>query len=247
MSESYITLAQVYDRFTQDVDYDGLYQYIQTLLAREGVSPARVLDLACGTGSTALRFARDGYAVIGADLSEDMLTMAADKAAALDTPPFFIRQPMQRLRLPQPVDLCVCMLDSLNYLTEEKDVRDTFAGVWRALNPGGLFLFDIRTPELLRSLDGQVFLDEDDEALCIWRGSYEAPVLTYAMDIFLQEGKLWRRSQEQHEERAWEPDWLAQALTQAGFTAIRRFGNRTLEAPGGHEERIFFLAKRDYL
>lgn len=35
--------------------------------------------------------------------------------------------------------------------------------------PGGLFLFDINTPEKLEGLDGQVFLDETQDTYCVWR------------------------------------------------------------------------------
>lgn len=247
MIDAYGPLAQIYDRFTQDVDYDSLYLYLRRLLNRVNAEPVSVLDLACGTGSMSIRFAADGCQVIGADLSEDMLTVAMDKASGLENPPFFIHQPMQHLRLPCPVDLCVCLLDSLNYLTEAADLRATFAGVYAALQPGGWFLFDIRTPSLLASLDGQVFLDEDEEAYCVWRGSYDASslVLSYAMDIFTRQGKLWKREQEQHEERAWDPDWLKQELQAAGFTEIQAYGNRALSSPSANEERIFYLAKKE--
>lgn len=244
MPDSYHALAQVYDRFTQDVDYDALYQYLKALLSRVEAAPHSVLDLACGTGSISVRFAADGYSVIGADQSEEMLTVAADKAADMEQPPFFIHQQMQRLRLPQTVDLCVCLLDSLNYLTDEQDLQKTIAGVWKALSPDGWFLFDVRTPSLLRSLDNQVFLDEDEDAYCVWRGSFEDGVLTYAMDIFTRQGALWQRRQELHEERAWPIELLEHLLTQAGFSDIRQFGNRSFSPPDNAEERIFFLARK---
>ena len=94
MSDAYGPLARVYDLFTQDVDYDALYAYLHQIMKTVHADPASVLDLACGTGSITVRFAADGYQVIGADLSEDMLTIAMDKATAMKQPPFFIHQPM---------------------------------------------------------------------------------------------------------------------------------------------------------
>lgn len=138
--EPYETLAGAYDGLTTDVDYAAVLQFFETVLQRAGHSPKTVLDLACGTGSMSVLLAGRGYRVIGADISEEMLTAAAQKAAAMaENPPFFICQPMQRLTLPEPVEAIVCLLDSLNYLTEPEDCRKTFHRVWRALRPGGMF------------------------------------------------------------------------------------------------------------
>ena len=117
--EPYETLAGAYDGLTTDVDYAAVLQFFETVLQRAGHSPKTVLDLACGTGSMSVLLAERGYRVTGADISEEMLTAAAQKAAAMaENPPFFICQPMQRLTLPEPVEAIVCLLDSLNYLTE---------------------------------------------------------------------------------------------------------------------------------
>lgn len=164
--------------------------------------------------------AERGYRVIGADISEEMLTAAAQKAAAMaENPPFFICQPMQRLTLPEPVEAIVCLLDSLNYLTEPEDCRKTFHRVWRALRPGGMFFFDINTPQKLRGLDGQVFLDENDESYCVWRAEFdeEENCCYYGIDLFRRRGALWARSFEQHCEYAYDPDTLEQWLREAAL------------------------------
>ncbi len=68
--------------------------------------------------------------------------------------------------------------------------------------PGGVFLFDINTPEKLRGLDGQVFLDETEDAYCVWRAEYSqrSRICSYFMDIFRldEESGLWERGEELH-------------------------------------------------
>lgn len=92
--EPYETLAGAYDGLTTDVDYAAVLQFFETVLQRAEHSPKTVLDLACGTGSMSVLLAERGYRVIGADISEEMLTAAAQKAAAMaENPPFFICQP----------------------------------------------------------------------------------------------------------------------------------------------------------
>ena len=185
----------------------------------------------------------------GADLSEDMLAEAERKARELPegSRPFFICQPMQRLRLAEPVDAVICALDSLNYLTRPDDCRKTLRRVYNALKSGGLFVFDINTPAKLRGLDGQVFLDEMDDTYCVWRTEFDAKkrLCFYGMDIFRLNGSLWDRSFEEHIEYAYEPDELALWLEEAGFTHIRQYGDRVLRAPKQDEQRIYFSAKKD--
>ena len=242
----YGALAESYDRLTRDVDYDQILAFVQKVLAQNGLHPHSVLDLACGTGSMSLRLAQAGYQVIGADLSEEMLTMAFDKAVGLDNRPIFICQPMQRLRLPAPVDWVFCGLDSINYLTHPADCRETFRRVFQCLKPGGMFLFDINSPEKLKAMDGQVFLDEDAEVYCVWRSEYEPEerLCYYGMDLFQRHGSLWRRSFEEHREYAYELNEIQAYLQEAGFSEIDCFGDRSLEPPQPGEQRVYWKAVR---
>src|SRR5262245_52813045 len=45
-------------------------------------SPGRLLDLGCGTGRLLVPFAHRGFDVVGVDLSEEMLAVAAAKVQA---------------------------------------------------------------------------------------------------------------------------------------------------------------------
>ena len=243
---AYEMLAGCYDRLTNDVDYEAIAAFYRTLLGREGVRPRTAVDLACGTGSVTAILAREGLRVIGVDMSEEMLTQAAAKTAGLDPAPLFVRQKLQNLTLPRGVDLAVCALDSLDYITEPKDCAQAIRRVYRALNPGGMFIFDVNTPEKLRAMDGQVFLDEDQDVYCVWRGEFDdsTNICSYGMDLFIREGKHWLRSFEEHREYAYSREQLTVFLKDAGFTRIRVYGDRTLEQPGTGEQRMYFSARK---
>ena len=209
-----------------------------------------VLDLACGTGSLTRVLAERGYEMIGADLSQEMLAQAAEKCrGAGPIEPIFLHQAMEELDLYGTIDACVCCLDSINYVTSPKKLARAFRRVHTFLMPGGLFLFDINTPQKLRGLDGQMFLDESEDAYCVWRGRLVgAPrICTYGMDIFrLEPGGLWSRWEEVHEEYAYEPAELEELLRQAGFRQIRQYGELRFRAPREGEQRIFFAARKEF-
>ena len=243
---AYEMLAGCYDRLTNDVDYEAIAAFYRTLLGREGVRPRTAVDLACGTGSVTAILAREGLLVIGVDMSGEMLTQAAAKTAGLDTAPLFVRQKLQNLTLPRGVDLAVCALDSLDYITEPKECARAIRRVYRALNPGGMFIFDVNTPEKLRAMDGQVFLDEDQDVYCVWRGEFDdsTNICSYGMDLFIREGKHWLRFFEEHREYAYSREQLTGFLKDAGFSRIRVYGDRTLEQPGAGEQRMYFSARK---
>ena len=244
--DAYKNLAASYDRLTNDVDYEATVEFYMEILRREGITPRTVVDLACGTGSVTEILARKGYRVTGVDMSEEMLTEAAMKTMDMEQPPMYSCQLLQNLRLPRGVDMAVCALDSLDYILDPDDCKEAIRRAYKALNPGGIFIFDVNTPEKLRAMDDQIFLDEDDDVYCVWRGEFdeETNICSYGMDLFQREGKMWRRSFEEHREYAYSQEQLTGFLKDAGFTHIEVYADRLFEAPREGEQRIYFKARK---
>ena len=244
--DAYHALAASYDRLTNDVDYKATVDFYMEILRREGMMPRTCVDLACGTGSVTKLLAEKGYEVTGVDLSEEMLTEAFQKVQDMENPPRFICQNLGELYLPRGVDMAVCALDSLDYITNPEDCAEAIRRTYKALNPGGIFIFDVNTPEKLRAMDGQVFLDEDDDVYCVWRGEFdeETNICSYAMDLFQREGNVWQRSFEEHCEYAYSEQQLRNFLKAAGFTHIEVYADRKFEKPADGEQRIYFKARK---
>lgn len=243
---AYEALAASYDRLTNDVDYQATVDFYFEILRQEEISPRSAVDLACGTGSVTALLAKKGIPVTGVDLSEDMLTVAQQKAQGLPESPAFLRQDLAELYLPRAVDLAVCALDSLDYITDPAQCERAIKRVYKILNPGGIFIFDVNTPEKLRAMDGQVFLDEDGDVYCVWRGEYDGQtnICSYGMDLFQRQGSVWHRSFEEHREYAYSRAQLTEFLKEAGFTHIRVYGDRRLSPPEEGAQRIYFSARK---
>jgi len=244
--DAYHELAFSYDRLTNDVDYGATVDFYFDILKKEGLSPRTAVDLACGTGSVALLLAQRGLQVTAVDMSWEMLTVAQQKASEANVSPQFVCQKLQELSLPRGVDLAVCALDSLDYILDPMDCKKAICRVYRALNPGGCFIFDVNTPEKLRAMDGQVFLDEDEDVYCVWRGEFDEQtnICSYGMDLFQRRGDVWHRSFEEHQEYAYCAQQLVDYLRQAGFTSIAVYGDRTFAAPREGEQRIYLKARK---
>ena len=244
--DAYKALAVSYDRLTNDVDYGAVVDFYNQILNREGLKPRTAADLACGTASVAIKLAEQGMQVTAVDMSEDMLTVASQKASTMENQPRFVCQKLQELRLPRGVDLAVCALDGLDYITDPGDCAEAIKRIYKTLNPGGIFIFDVNTPEKLRAMDGQVFLDEDEDVYCVWRGEFDEKtnICSYGMDLFQRKGNGWYRSFEEHREYAYSQEQLIGYLKDAGFTHIEVYADRRFEAPAEGEQRIYFKARK---
>ena len=243
---AYHELAQSYDRLTNDVNYAAVVDFYYKILDKEGLRPRTAVDLACGTGSVAILLAKLGLQVTAVDMSEDMLCVAMQKAQDMENRPVFVRQKLQELSLPRGVDLAVCALDSMDYITDPADCAEAIRRVYRILNPGGCFIFDVNTPEKLKAMDGQVFLDEEEDVFCVWRGEFDEDtnICSYGMDLFQKEGNRWIRSFEEHQEYAYSREMLTGYLKEAGFTHIHCFGDRKMTAPEAGEQRMYFYGRK---
>lgn len=244
--DSYTVLAEFYDQLTTDVPYVRWADYLEKQFARHKRPIHSIVELGCGTGTLAAVLAERGYQVTAVDLSPDMLSVAAEKCEGLDVQ--LVCQDMSKLALPVEADAVICCLDSLNYVIRPTLVQRTFQRVLRALKPGGLFVFDVKTPYALEGADGQVYIDENDEVYCVWRGEYDARrrICGYGIDLFIQqEDGTWRRDGEYHEEFAYTMEELASWLAEAGFVQIKQYGNLRLSSPKEPEERVFFTARKE--
>ncbi len=240
---AYGPLAQWYDVLTADVPYGEFALFFERVFREKGRREVKtVLDMACGTGTLTCMFAEHGYEMIAVDASGDMLSELREKAEGINgVKPLIICQPLDELDLYGTVDAAVCSLDGMNYIPRE-ELPEIFRRLHLFVEPDGLLVFDLNTPERLRSLDGELFADEAEGVLCLWRAEFDedAGCLFYGMDIFSQtESGLWQRDEEEHAEYAHEPEMLRRLIERAGFTDVEIL----TDGPQSAEGRIFITAQ----
>ncbi len=238
----YRALAECYDRL-MDTDYNDRADYLLSLFRKHGSKPHTLLDLACGSGSLTAALCARGLDMVGVDLSQDMLALAAEKCP--DS--LLLCQDMRELDLYDVTDGAVCTMDSLNHLLRTADLSAVFARLRLFIAPQGLLIFDVNTPHKHRhTLGNNTFVLEDDEVLCVWQNSVNDKTCTVdmALDFFREcEDGRYERTSDTVRERAYTLNTWYKLLEEAGFTPLAVYEDMTEDAPQEDCDRWVIVAQ----
>jgi|tagenome__1003787_1003787.scaffolds.fasta_scaffold20585034_2 SAM-dependent methyltransferase len=170
-ADPYDRLAPAYDILTAGYDHDRWLSALIALLWESGLRGRAVLDVGCGTGSSALPLLREGFRVTGVDRSEGMLAIARER---LGEDVELVRADMRALPWLGAFDVVACLDDGLNHLLSADDLQAALRSMARNLAPGGLVLFDLNTLPTLRSVFSSDWATEGDGAVVVWHGIGDA-------------------------------------------------------------------------
>ena len=244
---SYDDFSRFYDRLTDNVEYEKRADYFCRLLSMCGINEGILLDLGCGTGSMSLIMAEKGFDVIGVDSSIGMLNAAQQKMFESGRHMLLLNQKMQEIDLYGTVDCAICVLDGINHLPDETDVRAAFAKVSLFMNEGGAFAFDVNTIYKHKNiLADNAFIYDNDDFFCAWQNSFnpEDNSVDIALDFFEEEDGVYYRCGESFTEKAYELSDISEWLEEAGFEVVGIFDDMTTDEVKPDSERAVFLAKK---
>ncbi len=244
----YQAFAELYDELMNDVDYESWAEYYTRLLSVYGIRGGKICECACGTGSMTMPLQRRGFSMTGVDISQEMLWQAAQKSRKRGYTIPFVRQDMRALNLHKPMDAVLATCDGVNYLLTEDDLASFFRAAYRAVRPGGAFIFDVSTPHKLRNvLCGGLLGEDRDNITYIWQNTWHEKQQTVEMDLtfFVREKDgMYRRIDEEQRQRAWEMQALKENLWHAGFRAVSIYGDYSLNAAGEKNQRWHVASTR---
>lgn len=224
--------------FVHDAGFTALAEAAARMVRDLASPPGRAVDLGCGGGTLLRDLADAGFEPWGVDLSPAMVELARRRVPEADL----------RVGDVLAVDLPPCRVatavgEVLNYaFVQHSDhaVAATFRRIHDALEPGGLFLFDVATTG--RAGEGPTRAERTGRDWRVEARAEEADGwLTRTIDTWRRVGGDERHHREVHRLRLLEPEWVLARLAEAGFEA---------EALGGYDDFGFqtgwdgFLARR---
>lgn len=196
---------------------DGAGPELLRWVASFGIESGRWIDLGCGSGTFAKLATDAGFDVLGADLSPAMIETARGVAPEAD----FRCESLFELELPRAQ--VVSMLgEGLNYCAggepDDSKIDVLFARVAEALEPGGIFAFDVIVADDNEPLSGTgARAGVDWAVISVTHEDLDARHLIRTITAFREVDGAYRRSDEVHVVRVFEAAALAMMLKAHGF------------------------------
>lgn len=186
----------------------------------------RLLDIGCGAGPLIQRLAARGYRVWGLDISPALIRRAQERTPNAE----LICGSVLDVDLPAG-SAAVAIGEVLNYATvnEAHALTRVFRNVFDALEPGGVFLFDLASPG--RGGNGRVFSEGGDWAVGMVATELDGRLIRRIATFRKVENGAWRRSDEEHHLRLWPVREVTERLVSVGFEAERLDGYHGASLP----------------
>lgn len=210
-------LALIHDEYYGEIA-ESAAKYILKLIQRGNNSNLNVIDLGCGSGITAKLLCDHGYKVTGVDYSNEILSIAREKAPLAN----FINKSLFDYQIPQ-ADIITSIGEPFNYLFDNKSNSDNlyklFKNIYDSLNNDGYLIFDILTIGVLASENPRKRIVETDKWSMFLESSEDVQkhILTRDITLFFKEGDLYRRSKETHTQMLYDALEITRKLEEIGF------------------------------
>lgn len=243
----YGIFSRFYDGLTGNVDYENSADFLCRVFEKYDRLPTLLLDVGCGTGGFSICFAKKGIEVIGADPSVNMLEIAQAKAKENGLDILFLNQSGQELDLYGTIDGAVACLDTVNHVTEKRELLKFFKKVSLFLEKDRLFIFDANTVYKHKCvLADNCFVFEDEQLYCVWQNFYDnqRKITDISLDFFVKDSDKYIRESEEFSERAYSDIELCQMLTKSGFKVLDILGENSFDKPKKTEERQIFVCRK---
>ncbi len=194
---------------------------ILKILREHGILSGLVVDLGSGTGRWVKELVSAGYECRGVDQSPEMVRYAAQVVPEV----LFSVESVFVSELPK-CNAVTSMGECLNYRfkdarTSKAALSKLFHRIYDALQPGGVFVFDIATPSRAPKSKPQVVRHDGKDWSIVSVTSKIPGGLRRSMTFFRRYGELYRRGTETHDLTLYSVAEILLALRRCGFKASR--------------------------
>lgn len=142
----YDTFEEFRDPESYDLTCDAVVEEVPLIAGWARSVSGPLLDLACGSGRTAIPLATRGFAVTGVDVMPEMLARGREKATARGVSVAWVEADACAFQLGGRFGLAYMVGNAFQMFWTRDQQEALLARVREHLAPGGLFIFETRNP-----------------------------------------------------------------------------------------------------
>jgi len=215
---------------------------ILEILAQNNIREGLIIDLGCGSGLSALELTKAHYQVLGVDISEPLIAIARTRVPSAE----FRVESFFKTDIPS-CNAVISIGECLNYLFDSDDncqmLIQLFERIYKALVPGGVFIFDIAEPgQVIEGHKVKSFTEGKDWIVLVEKEeNLEKLVLSRRIVTLRKTEEYYRRDDELHYLQLYKAKDITKKLSQIGFNvwSMSSYGQHKL--PKAH---IAFVARK---
>lgn len=168
---AYKKFGYYYDEVMAQLNYDLWLEFIEDYL-----NPGdNVLDLACGTATLCTMLKLKGFDAEGLDLSETILEIASEKMKINHLSFPLHHADMTSFKLNKKFNMITCFFDSVNFLSDIKQVKKLFECAHSHLKDNGFFIIDVFSKELLKEYENNDIVEDHVTFQLDWKTKKTSP------------------------------------------------------------------------
>jgi SAM-dependent methyltransferase len=219
---SYDPIAEMYHRLWADWYLPSALPALELLFfSKVPKESGRILDVCCGSGHVTRELIKRGYLVTAVDASAGLIDIARRDWPGVDWRVADVRSfDVGRSKYAAALST----FDSLNHLASIDDLERAFQSVHRALQPGGLFVFDMNLEEAFISDHRRWAAEVTTEYVSLVRGAYDQDSQTARTELIwfvpAESPDTWRQHRSVVEQRSFPESEIRSGLAKAGFRDI---------------------------
>lgn len=245
----YDAFAEVYDELMGEVAYGDWADYVFRNFLNGRREVKRIMEFGCGTGNITIPLAQKGLDITAVDLSEEMMTVADEKADDLGLKSIrFYLGDMANFQIDDSFDAVIACCDTVNYLASLDDFANFLLGSKEALAEDGLLLFDMNTSEKYKSIiEDKTYVYDMDNVYCVWeseKGETENSIDFNLTFFSRQDDGRYLREDEGQRQYIYKVEDIYHLLKQCGYADIKVYTFGTFMAGGNESGRVQFCATK---